>query len=61
MKIGDLVKVLSVFDSQGRKYIGKVGVLKYRPLGLDNTWAVFLGDTTLFLADDRLEVINESR
>ena len=57
MQVGDLVKVLSVFDSQGRKYIGKVGVLKYRPLGLDNTWAVFLGDTTLFLADDRLELI----
>ena len=57
MKIGDLVKVLSVFDSQGRKYIGKVGVLKYRPLGLDKTWAVFLGDTTLFLADERLELI----
>ena len=57
MQVGDLVKVLSVFDSQGRKYIGKVGVLKYRPLGLDKTWAVFLGDTTLFLADDRLELI----
>ena len=57
MQVGDLVKVLSVFDSQGRKYIGKVGVLKYRPLGLGNTWAVFLGDTTLFLADDRLELI----
>ena len=57
MKIGDLVRVISVFDSQGRKYIGKVGVLKYRPLGLDKTWAVFLGDTTLFLADERLELI----
>ena len=57
MKIGDLVKVLSVFDSQGRQYVGKVGVLKYRPLGLDKVWAVFLGDTTLFLADDRLELV----
>lgn len=57
MKIGDLVKVLSVFDSQGKKYIGKVGVLKYRPMGLDDVWAVFLGDTTLFLADHRLELL----
>ena len=50
MKIGDLVKVLSVFDSQGRKYIGKVGVLKYRPLGLDKTWAVFLGGYNFVLS-----------
>ena len=57
MKIGDLVKILSVFSKEDERYIGTVGVLRCRPMGLDNTWGVFVGNRTLFLADDRLELI----
>ncbi len=34
MKIGDLVKILSVFSKEDEKYIGTVGVLRCRPMGL---------------------------
>ena len=57
MKIGDLVKILSVFSKEDERYIGTVGVLRCRPMGLDNTWGVFVGSRTLFLADERLELI----
>jgi hypothetical protein len=57
MKKGDLVKILSVFSKADEKYIGTVGVLRYRPMGLDNTWGVFVGNRTLYLADERLELL----
>ena len=57
MKIGDLVKILSVFSKEDEKYIGTVGVLRINPIGLDGIWGVYIGNRTLYLADDRLEVI----
>ena len=57
MKIGDLVRILSVFSKEDERYIGTVGVLRCRPMGLDNTWGVFVGNRTLFLADERLELV----
>ena len=57
MKIGDLVRILSVFSREDEKYIGTVGILRCRPMALDNTWGVFVGNRTLFLADERLELV----
>ena len=57
MKIGDLVKILSVFSKEDERYIGTVGILRCRPMGLDNTWGVHVGNRMLYLADVRLEVI----
>ena len=57
MKIGDLVKILSVFSKEDEKYIGTVGVLRISPFGLTGIWGVYVGSRTIYLADDRLEVI----
>jgi len=57
MKVGDLVKILSVFSQEDEKYIGTVGILRCRPMGLDNTWGVHIGNRMIYLADDRLELI----
>ena len=57
MKVGDLVKILSVFSKEDEKYIGTVGVLRVNPVGLDGIWGVYIGNRTLYLADDRLELV----
>ena len=57
MKIGDLVKILSVFSKEDERYIGTVGILRCRPMGLDNTWGVYIGNRMIYLADERLELI----
>lgn len=57
MKVGDLVKILSVFSKEDEKYIGTVGILRCRPMGLDNTWGVYVGNRMIYLVHDRLELI----
>lgn len=57
MKIGDLVKILSVFSKEDERYIGTVGILRCRPMGVDNTWGVYIGNRMIYLADERLEVM----
>ena len=57
MKIGDLVRILSVFSKEDEKYIGTVGVLRCNPVGLDGIWGVYVGSRTIYLADDRLELV----
>jgi len=61
MKIGDLVRVNSVFSWEHQKYLGKIGVLRRKAVGTDSVWLVYIDGKTLLLRDDRLEVINESR
>jgi len=61
MKIGDLVKINSVFSWEHKRYIGKIGVLRRKAVGTDSIWLVYIGGKTLLLKDERLEVINESR
>ena len=53
MKIGDLVRVNSVFAWEHQKYLGKIGVLRRKATGTDSVWLV--------LNESRLEVIDESR
>ena len=57
MKIGDLVRILSVFSKEDEKYIGTVGVLRINPVGMDGIWGVYIGSRTIYLADDRLELV----
>jgi len=57
MKIGDLVKILSVFSKEDERYIGAVGILRCRPVAIVGIWGVYTGNRTLYLLDDRLEVI----
>ena len=61
MKIGDLVRINSVYSWEHQKYLGKIGVLRCKAVGADNIWLVFIDGKTLLLKDERLEVINESR
>ena len=57
MKIGDLVRILSVFSKEDEKYIGTVGVLRINPVGMDGIWGVYVGSRTIYLADERLELV----
>ena len=57
MKIGDLVKINSVYSRADERYIGTVGVLRISPFGLTGIWGVYVGSRTIYLADDRLELV----
>ena len=57
MKIGDLVKILSVYSREDERYIGTVGILRINPVGLTGIWGVYIGNRIIYLADDRLELI----
>ena len=57
MKIGDLVKILSVFSKEDERYIGTVGIIRSKPVLLDGVWGVYVGNRMIYLADDRLELI----
>ena len=57
MKIGDLVKILSVYSSEDERYVGTVGILRINPVGLTGIWGVYIGNRIIYLADDRLELI----
>lgn len=57
MKIGDLVKILSVYSREDERYIGTVGILRSKPLTLDGVWGVYIGNRIIYLADERLELI----
>jgi len=57
MQIGDLVKILSVFAKEDEKYIGTIGIIKCKPVAIVGIWGVYTGNRTLYLLDDRLEVI----
>ena len=57
MKIGDLVKILSVFSKEDERYIGTVGIIRSKPVLLDGVWGVYVGNRLIYLADDRLELI----
>ena len=57
MKIGDLVKILSVYSSEDERYVGTVGILRINPVGLTGIWGVYIGNRIIYLADERLELI----
>lgn len=57
MKIGDLVKILSVYSREDERYIGTVGVIRINPVGMDGIWGVYVGSRTIYLSDDRLELV----
>ena len=57
MKIGDLVRILSVYSKEDERYIGTVGVLRINPVGMDGIWGVYVGSRTIYLSDIRLELI----
>ena len=57
MKIGDLVKIISVYSREDRRYVGTVGIIKCKPIGMDGVWGVYIGNRIIYLADDRLELI----
>lgn len=57
MKKGDLVKILSVFSKEDEKYIGTVGILRWRAIGLDDVWGVYIGNRIIYLADEKLELL----
>ena len=57
MKIGDLVKILSVFSKEDERYVGTVGVIRSKPIALDGIWGVYIGNRIIYLADERLELI----
>tara|TARA_R100001015_G_C4538257_1_gene102906 strand:+ start:225 stop:398 length:174 start_codon:yes stop_codon:yes gene_type:complete len=57
MKKGDLVRILSVFLKEHEEYIGNVGVLRAKAFGMGGIWGVYVGNITIYLADDRLELI----
>ena len=57
MKIGDLVKVSSVFAWEHQKYLGKIGVLRRKVTYADDVWLVYIVGKTLILSEERLEVI----
>ena len=61
MKIGDLVRVNSVFAWEHQKYLGKIGVLRRKATCTDSVWLVYINGKTLLLNESRLEVIDESR
>lgn len=61
MKIGDLVRVNSVFAWEHQKYLGKIGVIRRKAVGTDDVWLVYINGKTLLLKEERLEVINEDR
>ena len=57
MKIGDLVRVNSVFTWEHQKYLGKIGVLRRKATDTDTVWLVFIDGKTILLNESRLEVI----
>ncbi len=57
MKIGSLVKIISVFSKEDERYIGTVGIIRCRPVAIVGIWGVYTGNRTLYLLGDRLEVI----
>ena len=57
MKIGDLVRILSVYSKEDERYIGTVGVLRINPVCMDGIWGVYVGSRTIYLSDIRLELI----
>ena len=61
MKIGDLVRINSVYSWEHQKYLGKIGVLRRKATGTYDVWLVFIDGKTLLWTEDRLEVINEDR
>ena len=57
MKIGDLVKINSVYSREDERYIGTVGIIRCKPIMMDGIYGVYIGNTTIYLADDRLELV----
>ena len=61
MKIGDLVRIRTVYDPVNKDIVGKVGVVRLKGDYADRVWLIYVGGTTVWLNEDRMEVINESR
>jgi len=57
MKIGDLVKIISVYSREDERYIGTVGIIRCNPIMMDGIYGVYIGNRTIYLADDRLELV----
>ena len=57
MKIGDLVKILSVYSREDERYIGTVGIIRCKPIMMAGVYGVYIGNRIIYLADDRLELI----
>ena len=57
MKIGYLVKLLSVYSREDERYIGTVGIIRCKPIMMVGVYGVYIGNRIIYLADDRLELI----